>query len=365
MLVPLVLAGTAIGFFVGRAPGEYVSDTEIVVAAANRPLGPGSVSGATSAALAELAHSRVVAKNVIEALKLHESSDQLLGRMSVATPRPGILRISVRDANRVRARRIAAQVDLVYSTLIQADFGSRTPVPLRTTVWDPAGKAKPVAGHEVLGSLLGALGGVLAAALVLLGVTARRRPAPVEARPEAEDPRERRAAERERVLAEREAALDARAAELAEAKRQALREQAGDLEHVEQARARLHRDERDLERRKKRLDALERELEGREERLADSERELVSQPAEPEAVADAPPEPVPAAVQNGQLDSRWNLDELERRVENNASRHPDRIEEWRYYILYLRGFAGPGGGLPRSFDALVEEVFADLLRAAA
>jgi hypothetical protein len=72
--------------------------------------------------------------------------------------------------------------------------------------------------------------------------------------------------------------------------------------------------------------------------------------------------PVEAAGSPGS--SRWSLGDLERLVEDNASDHPELVEEWRYYLLYLREFAGPGGRLPGSFDALVAEAFGDLLRAA-
>lgn len=57
----------------------------------------------------------------------------------------------------------------------------------------------------------------------------------------------------------------------------------------------------------------------------------------------------------------WNLDSLERLVELNGSRFPARIEEWRYYLLYLREFADARGNLPRPFDWLVYTEFEELL----
>jgi hypothetical protein len=38
---------------------------------------------------------------------------------------------------------------------------------------------------------------------------------------------------------------------------------------------------------------------------------------------------------------------------------PDRVEEWRYYIVFLSEHADDGGALPASFDYLVEDTFAD------
>lgn len=60
----------------------------------------------------------------------------------------------------------------------------------------------------------------------------------------------------------------------------------------------------------------------------------------------------------------WNLNRIERLVEEHAEAHPGRVEEWRYYLLYLREFAEIGGALPRSFDWLVWDAFGDLLQQA-
>ena len=57
----------------------------------------------------------------------------------------------------------------------------------------------------------------------------------------------------------------------------------------------------------------------------------------------------------------WNLNRIERLVEANAEANPERIHEWRYYLLYLREFAEIGGALPSSFDRLVWDAFGDLL----
>jgi hypothetical protein len=58
---------------------------------------------------------------------------------------------------------------------------------------------------------------------------------------------------------------------------------------------------------------------------------------------------------------RWNLDTLTRLVEESADYFPDRADEWRYTLFYLRNEARVDGALPRKFDSLVEECFGELL----
>ena len=61
-------------------------------------------------------------------------------------------------------------------------------------------------------------------------------------------------------------------------------------------------------------------------------------------------------------DGGWNLNRIERLVEDHAGSSPERVAEWRYYLLYLREFAAIGGALPRSFDWLVWDAFGDLMQ---
>src|SRR5262249_2365116 len=55
------------------------------------------------------------------------------------------------------------------------------------------------------------------------------------------------------------------------------------------------------------------------------------------------------------------LTAIERLVDRYGDEFPDRVDEWRYYIVYLREHAGLDGRLPASFDALVADVFGELL----
>ena len=72
----------------------------------------------------------------------------------------------------------------------------------------------------------------------------------------------------------------------------------------------------------------------------------------------AVPLPPRAPVQQRAL----RIDLLERLVDQGARVVPDRADEWRYTLTYLRGYVGLDGRLPRSFDGLVEDVFSELLQ---
>jgi hypothetical protein len=77
---------------------------------------------------------------------------------------------------------------------------------------------------------------------------------------------------------------------------------------------------------------------------------------EPEPV---PPEPAP--VRSGQ--TRWNVFELEKLAREVAGQDPNRDEEWRYVLLYLREYADADGSLPPSFDGFIRDSFSELVGA--
>jgi hypothetical protein len=99
------------------------------------------------------------------------------------------------------------------------------------------------------------------------------------------------------------------------------------------------------------------DLEQRRKALEERERGLVVPPSA-EVRELAPPQPERAKPANG---SRWSLDTLTRLVEDRAHDFPDRVEEWRYTLFYLRNEAHIDGTLPRRFDSLVEECFGELV----
>jgi hypothetical protein len=140
---------------------------------------------------------------------------------------------------------------------------------------------------------------------------------------------------------ERELALEARAAELAE-------------------------QERTLEGRQRAILTAAADLEERRRSLEERERFLSRR--------DAPaPETVPPSAEVREVAERrlppqpdthgWNLDGLTRLVEERADDFPERVDEWRYTLFYLRSEADIDGTLPSKFDALVDECFGELLGA--
>jgi hypothetical protein len=132
--------------------------------------------------------------------------------------------------------------------------------------------------------------------------------------------------QREQTLQQREQALTERAASLEERERQLTTRDAG-------------------------LDARAHELNTRAERSAQRERELDEREA-------APPEPEPVSVQRP---GGWTMQELDRAVTQHADAYPDRVEEWRYHLHFLREHTDVDGRLPATFDALVDETFGEIL----
>lgn len=219
-------------------------------------------------------------------------------------------------------------------------------------------------------------------------------PAPAEAEPALVEPapvvdtsaleeierREQMLAKRLDAVAQRERELARRGAALSQAESQ--------LTGKESAAER--RDE-ELAERARTLDAREEELRAAEskvsaERAASAEREaelaerasrLAVQPPEPPAAPPAAPparpsQPPPAAAQapawpltDAQPVARgrggWLLEELERLVERESASQPERIDEWRSYLFYLRNYTDSAGRVPAQFDWLIEDTFGDLL----
>jgi capsular polysaccharide biosynthesis protein len=119
--------------------------------------------------------------------------------------------------------------------------------------------------------------------------------------------------------------------------------------------------ERRLKERIEAVTARELELARRAAQVTRRERELdePEQPPEREQEPEPEPQPVPPAPPS----LGRNLITLEHAVsEREWELSPGRREELHSYLAYLRPYAEPDGTLPSSFDPLVDEVFADLLR---
>jgi hypothetical protein len=181
-------------------------------------------------------------------------------------------------------------------------------------------------------------------------------------------------AELERRVAADHSEVGDRAAELAERER-AIDERMKVLEKTVRRRA------RELAQEAVALKTKEQELVARERRLAAgapaAPPDLPPPPvfqgqpqaAPPPPSAPPPPEPepgrrlepIPLLRHGAAPEGGWNLDRLERWIEERGDRFPGRVEEWRYYIVYMRDFANVDGILPSSFDRLVWDVFGELL----
>jgi hypothetical protein len=161
-------------------------------------------------------------------------------------------------------------------------------------------------------------------------------------------------------LRERQLAIEARAAELAHHERELVeREQAmtGRQRAILTAAADLEQRRRSLEERER---ALARRDAEQEQQVQDSSHEVVPASTEVREFAERhmPPPPEPSSAAEGY---RWNLDTLTRLVEESADDFPDRVDDWRYTLFYLRNEARIDGALPSRFDSLVEECFGELV----
>lgn len=78
----------------------------------------------------------------------------------------------------------------------------------------------------------------------------------------------------------------------------------------------------------------------------------------PEPLPEPEPELPPAALVPGELPTLTDLEQL---VAAAADASPERVEEWRWYLFYLRDFAHTDGSLDDTFSLLVETAFGELL----
>jgi hypothetical protein len=252
----------------------------------------------------------VLAGNVRSTLRLDESSEEVRDRLE-AEIRPGsqVLVIAASDDDADKARQIAQEAAVVFTRLVEARFGTRSP-PLQGAVLDSAHPLSPPNRHFLRNTLIGVIVGLLlgsAAAFLWRGGTAGIGPRAPDSPPD-------------------------------------LRER-----------------ERTLERRIREITRRERELARHAARFATREPQgPAPTPAAAPVAPPGPPEPATAAaVDRG--GGAWNLAELEGRVEAHSGLSPEQAFELRSYLFSLRQFADSDGSLPHSFDALINEVFGDVL----
>jgi len=268
-----------------------------------------------------LAGGSVLAGNVRSTLRIG-GSDETFRRRLHATIRPGshVVVLAASDSSGDRARQIAQEAAVLLTQLVKTRFGNGT-TPLAATILDSAHVASSGSRHVWRDVLYGAVLGLLLAFAALAALGARE---PASA-----------SVAGERRLRDREKTLDRRVAEVTR-RELAVARRAGELA------------------------VRERDLEPAE--AATSSMTTGSEPVSMPASVPEPPRPetlngpVPALV-----DGVWNLNQLERLVAAHANAPSDRVEEWRTYLFFLRDHVGVDGALPRSFDALVRDVFGELV----
>jgi hypothetical protein len=305
--VGCVVAGLAAGVLWTLLQSDaYRADARVLVRPASARIVP---------AVEALAESSLIETNIAQTLHLSSAPT-----ISATRGDSGVLTLAVVEGSRERARQVDAEAVVLLMQKVSERFRG---VGVTATVLDPAHVAEqtsPTPGRNLLITGLAGLAVGLAIAAALSGPGRV-----VDAGATAPDPRvERRLNARIDQVAQRERALARRAGQLA---------------------AR----EDDLERR---------------------ERQVAAKPPVPESEPVQHPEPQPALESVSEqepvalpsvLSGPWNLAALEDRVRAAQGRFPERAEEWNTYLFLLREHADVDGTLPPSFDALVADVFADVV----
>jgi hypothetical protein len=303
--------------------------------------------------LRELATSGVVAANVRSTLRLTRSTQELRRHLhATVRPQSQVIAIAATDEVADHARQVAQESAVVFAQLVEARFGTGEPA-LHAAVLDSAhvlggGQDRHLARNALIGALVGLLLG--SASMFVLASGTRHED--LGKREGLVDQRVKGVTARERALAERAAKLAAREQEL-NARDQELNARAAALQAAE----------REVRSRAGEVATSHRELADRATEIAASKREL-------EALAAAPPPPLPEPVSTPVTEAEptlpprrgtWNLNELQAAVDAYADPTPQQAENWRTYLFFVRQHASPDGTLPRSLDPLIADVFADIV----
>jgi capsular polysaccharide biosynthesis protein len=180
-----VLAGTvaglaAAGLITLLQASTYRADASIVLVRQGQPPADDPALAQAAAATADLLHSRAVAEPAIANLRLDESADELLERVSVDTEADSsLVRISVEAPSRNDARRTAQELTELATVRFNDRFGPKTVA----SVWEAArAEEDRVSPRPARNLALGALAGALLGQLLPV-LTRRRRTRPVTATP--------------------------------------------------------------------------------------------------------------------------------------------------------------------------------------
>ncbi|HEX9378922.1 MAG TPA: hypothetical protein VF872_04970 [Gaiellaceae bacterium] len=349
-----VALGVLLGVLVGVLASLLGSGTRRAEASVliSSPAGPAAVTPMLPN-LRELATSGVVAANVRSTLRLTQSTLELRRQLhATVRSQSEVIAISATDEVADHARQIAQEAAVVFAQLVDARFGAAKPA-LHGAVLDSAnvlaGTDRQLGRNALIGALVGLLLG--SASMFVLasgrrqviasggdGHDLRKREGLLEQRVKGVTARERALADRAGKLAAREKELDARAAGLTAAERE-VAERAG-------------------------------EVASSQRELAESATQIAASKSELEALAAAPPPPLPEPVSAPEAKAQpalstrvgtWNLDELQTAVDAYPDPTPEQAETWRTYLYFVREHASPDGTLPRSLDPLIADVFAEIV----
>jgi hypothetical protein len=309
--------------------------------------------------LRELATSGVVAANVRSTLRLTRSTPELRRQLhATVRPQSQVIAISATDDVADHARQVAQEAAVVFAQLVEARFGTGEPA-LHAAVLDSAHVLNGPERHLARNALIGALVGLLLGSASMFVLASGTRPVVAGGGDD-------RPASNGQDLRKREALVDQRVKGVT-ARERALADRAGKLAAREQ----------ELDARDAALEAAEREVGSMAGEVATSQRELADRATEIaastrelEALAAAPPPPLPETVSTPPAEAEpalpprtgtWNLNELQAAVDAYANPTPEQAENWRTYLYFVREHASPDGTLPRSLDPLIADVFADIV----
>ncbi len=173
----------------------------------------------------------------------------------------------------------------------------------------------------------------------------------------------------EQVVSRLEARLVARESALA-ARERDLQEALAELKAA-QATAAKSPDDSELVRRERKLEERIAAVTQRELKVARRAAELETRARKPEPPAEPPPAPVEAPVAAPvaataptaapAADGRYNLQALEKLVEEKQHEFPERADDWTSHLFFLREYAAADGTVPATFDWLIQDTFAELV----
>lgn len=297
------------------------------------------VSGedATATGAAELA-------NAFAAALISQRSAAFQSQLSNAIHRNEELLTAMTAAERTSGvgAAIARRVAALKGYLGQADPTIR----VASEAASPSAASSPNVARLIgLGAAVGAAAGILAS-LVLLALRPRRRSEAAVGQAPNEQALEQLVDRLDARISAREAALAARERDL-QAKLDELRAAPGPGT-VGPGDSDLRRREALLSERIAGVTRREVEVELRAAALAARERKL--EEAEPGRAS---------ARTNGA--GRHSVAELEELVARRRGEYPDRLDEWQFYLFFLRDYASADGRLPAAFDRLIDAAFAEIL----